>query len=158
MIINEFDNYQNRLLKYTYYSNANSDVIGDIRISIQLGWYYIETCTVANATKGGGTWVITEAKNTTSLIDSNMAEGAGSYVDLVASKSGFGRIIIGDAQEYTDFVFKADGTVTLINYSTNVVTTSTDAKLVIRDSGSNVRIVNELGSALIATIVINYNA
>jgi hypothetical protein len=139
-------------------ASQTADTIGDTRTSNQSGWEYLETCTVANSAKGGGTWIITSAKRTVSLVDSNGSEGAGSYVDLVASKSGFGRIIIGDAQEYSDFVFKVDGTVTLINNSTNVVTTSTDAKLVIRDAGSNVRIVNELGSTLIATIVINYNA
>lgn len=143
---------------YDYKSSTIGDTVGDKREGNISGWQQLETCTVANATKGSGTWVVTEAKRTISLTDSNMAEGAGSYIDLTASKSGFGRIIIGDAQEYSDFVFKVDGTVTLINPSTNVVTTSTDAKLVIRDAGSNIRIVNELGSTLIATITINYNA
>jgi hypothetical protein len=92
-----------------------------------------------------------------SMLDSNMSEGAGSYINLAASKSGFGRIIIGNAQEYSDFVFKVDGTVTLINNSANVVSTSIDGKLVIRDAGTNVRIINELGSTLIATIIVNYN-
>jgi len=156
-MIKKYVSLQQTLALYTYKASTVGDVIGDTRTSNQSGWYYIETCTVANAAKGAGTWVITKAMLTKSLTDSNEGEGAGTYVDLVASKSGFGRIIIGDAQEYSDFVFKIDGSVTLINNSANVVTSSADAKLVIKDNGSNVRIVNELGSTLIATIEINYN-
>lgn len=144
---------------YHYHAASETqDTLNDTRYYNSSGWIYEETCTTASATKGSGTWIKTSAKRTVSLTDSNMGEAAGSYVDLVASKSGFGRIIIGNAQEYSDFVFTTAGVVTLIDNSANVVTTSTDAKLVIRDAGTNVRIVNELGSTLIATIIVNYNA
>lgn len=139
-------------------ASETQDTLNDTRYYNSSEWIYEETCTVASATKGGGTWIKTSGKITISLTDSNMGEAPGSYVDLVASKSGIGRIVIGNAQEYSDFVFTTAGAVTLINASANTVNTSTDAKLVIRDAGSNVRIVNELGSTLIATIIVNYNS
>lgn len=92
-----------------------------------------------------------------SLVDSNMGEGVGSYFDLQSGRSGIGMIIIGDAQEYAWFIFTTAGAISLLMNSSNVVTTSTNNKLVIRDAGTNVRIVNELGSTLTAAIKITYN-
>lgn len=152
------NNGQKNLGIYTYQSSTVGDVIGDTRFSNSSGWFIVETCTVANAVKGAGTWIKSKALKSISLSDSNMVEGSGSYIDLDSSKSGFGRIVIGNSQEYADFIFMVDGSIILLSQcSSNVVTTSTDGKLVIRDAGSNVRIVNELGTTLTATITIDYN-
>ncbi|MFA6185477.1 MAG: hypothetical protein WC720_05035 [Candidatus Shapirobacteria bacterium] len=150
----EINNKQQTLGLYNYQSSTPGDAVGDTRKGTINGWFQEETCTNAHATKGDGTWVVTEAKKTISLIDSNVLEGAGSYVDLPAGKSGIGQIQLGT--ERTWFDFTVDGVVTLINNSANVSTSSEDAKLIVRDAGTNVRIVNELGSTLIATIIINY--
>ncbi len=91
------------------------------------------------------------------LLDSNMSESAGSYIDLESGKSGMGFIMIGDDQEHALFTFKSTGEISLIVNSDNVSSTSVNGRLVIRDNGSNVRIVNELGSTLIAGIAILYN-
>lgn len=149
---------QQTLGLYTYQGSTVGDVIGDTRTSNQSGWYYIETCTVANAAKGAGTWVITKAMLTKSLTDSNEAEGAGTYVDLVSGKSGRGSIVFGDAVGYADFVFTAAGAVTLIVNSSNVFTalqTGTN-HVIIKDNGSNVRITNELAATTTFTIEIKY--
>jgi len=157
MTINKTPNSR-RLLRnsYDYESSTEGDAIGDTRKGTINGWFQEETCTGAHATRGSGTWIVTEAKKTISLTDSNMGEAAGSYVDLPTGKSGIGCVKLG--VERTWFDFATDGSVTLINNSANVSTASEDAKLIVRDAGTNVRIVNELGSTLIATITINYNA
>lgn len=102
--------------------------------------------------------VIVQSSYYKSMADSNGAEAAESIIDLATGKSGMGKIIIGDNQEYAYFRFTTAGVVTLETLvSANVTTTQTDAKLVIKDNGTNVRIVNELGSTLGATVIINYN-
>lgn|SRR5574343_503849 len=149
---------QQTLGLYTYQGSTVGDVIGDTRFSNQSGWIYFETCTGAHATKASGTWVVSKAILTKSLTDSNEGEGAGTYVDLVTSKSGRGRIIFGDAAGYADFIFTTAGVVTLITYSANVFTalqTGTN-HVIIKDNGSNVRITNELAATTTFTIEINY--
>jgi hypothetical protein len=93
-----------------------------------------------------------------SLTDSNETEGAGSYFDIVTGKSGRGSIVFGDNTGYADFVFSTAGVVNLLNHSTNVFTalqTGTN-HVIIKDNGSNVRIVNELGATTNFTIEIKY--
>jgi len=150
---------------YNYKATSfTADTVGDTRTSNQSGVEYLETCTVANVAKAGGTWVVTETKQTVSLVDNNMQyvgvvpQTAGAFISLQSGKSGMGKIIIGDALEFAYFIFTTAGVVTLQVNSTNVVTTETDAKLCITDGGSLVYIVNELGSTLIATVTINYNS
>jgi hypothetical protein len=96
--------------------------------------------------------------NYISLTDSNELEGAGSYIDLVAGKSGRGSIVFGNGFGYSDFVFSTDGGITLILYSANVfITLQTGTNhVVIKDNGSNVRITNELGSTTIFNVEIKY--
>jgi hypothetical protein len=165
--LSKITSHTNQLLGlYKYDSSTNGDAIGDTRKSNRFGKIQFETCMATNAIKGAGTWIVTKMLLTLSMPDNNMTyttppvpDGpAGAFVALLNGKSGFGRVIIGDAQEYSDFVFKADGTVTLINPSANVVTTETDAKLCITDGGSIVYIINELSSTLVATIEVNYNS
>lgn len=92
------------------------------------------------------------------LIDSNTAEPAGSYYDLDSGRAGWGRVQIGDNQEWAEFNFTAAGDVTLVDNSANVVKVAPfDGNLVIRDNGSNVRIVNELGATLPMTLFVIYN-
>lgn len=44
---------------YMYFAqNTSADTIGDWRVFGNLTAFYVEYCTVANATKGGGTWVM----------------------------------------------------------------------------------------------------
>jgi len=157
-------NNQRTLGLFDFDSSTLTDVVGDTKKSNQSGKLQFETCTGAGA-KNNGTWLATKVLLTTSLSDNNMTyaappvpSGVGSFIALPTGKSGFGRIIIGDAQEYSDFVFKADGTVTLINPSANVVTTETNDKLCITDGGGLVYIINEIGSTLIATVELNYNS
>jgi hypothetical protein len=93
------------------------------------------------------------------LTDSNESEGSGSYYNLDTSKSGRGSIVFGDSLGYADFVFTAAGAVTLIVNSSNVFTslqTGTN-HVIIKDNGTNVRIVNELGSTTSFKIDIIYD-
>ena len=93
-----------------------------------------------------------------SLADSNEAEASGSYVDLISGKSGLGTLICGDGVGYSDFIFTSAGVVTLLNHTSNVFTslqTGTN-HIIIKDNGSNVRVINELGSATTFNISIQY--
>ena len=56
---NTLGNYRDLALRYVYQSitTAVGDAIGDIRHSNQMSTVLFEKCTVANATKGSGTWV-----------------------------------------------------------------------------------------------------
>jgi hypothetical protein len=97
--------------------------------------------------------------NYISLLDSNESELSGSYIDLVSGKSGRGSIILGNAEGYADFIFTTSGVVTLLaQCSANVFTnlqTGTN-HVVIKDNGSNVRIVNEMGATVIFNCTIKY--
>lgn len=150
---------------YTYQEAGVGDTVGDTRKGTISGWIQEETCTVANATKGGGTWIVTSAKKTISLVDNNeqysgvVPTTAGAFISLASGGSGIGRIIIGNGQEYAQFSFIADGTVTLWTDKTaNVVTTETNDKFCITDGGAVVYIINELGSTLVTTVEILYNS
>jgi len=70
----------------------------------------------------------------------------GSYIDLISGTSGIGEVLVGDSEEYAYFVWASDGTVSLIDYSSNVVDTDTNTKFCIFDNGDNVRVRNRLGS------------
>lgn len=160
-------NNQQTLALYNYNGSTVGDVVGDTRTSNQSGWYCIDTCTVANAAKGAGTWIRTYAAITKSLVDNNnqydgstpaLPTTAGAFLQLTNAKSGIGKIIIGDAQEYALFSFTTAGAVTLwTDASANVVTTNTDTKLCIYDGGTQVYIINELGGTLTCTVEVNYN-
>lgn len=49
--------YEVRGYLYLQSSSENSDTVNDIRLKNNAGTFVIEKCTVANSTKGGGTWV-----------------------------------------------------------------------------------------------------
>jgi len=144
-------------LNYFYQATSpTADTVNDVRFYNSSG-LLLSHCTQNNATKGSGAWLTGLGNAARSLTDSNMGEAAGSFYNLASGKSGMAFVTIGDNQEYAWFSFTTAGVVTLINNSANVVTTSTDAKLVIRDAGTNVRIVNELGSTLNMSVLIIYN-
>ena len=150
-----------QLLKYIYNGSTSGDVIGDTRSSNQSGWYYLETCTGAHATRGSGTWVVTSAKRTISLVDNNESAGptAGATIDLVISKSGYGTIVFGDGLGYATFIFTTAGVVTLINNSSNVFTAvqaGTNHVYFKTITSNTVRLLNELAATTIFTIEIKY--
>lgn len=66
---------------------------------------------------------------------------------LPNASTGYGTFLIGDSEEYAHIAWAADGTVTLIVNSANVVTTDTDTKFCIFDNGTSVSVKNRLGSA-----------
>ena len=77
---------------------------------------------------------------------------------LAQSRCGWGTVMIGDNQEYTKFRFSNDGTVTLDDSTSNVITTNTDGKLVIRQWSGQFRcyIKNRLGSTKVMAYKIHY--
>lgn len=79
-------------------------------------------------------------------------------ISLPTSISGWGEVMLGDNEEWASFRFKADGTVTLIAYTTNVVTTDTDEKFCIYDGGSGVIIKNRMSSSKTVRYSIKYSA
>ena len=153
-------NVQQVLNKYLYKSTTESDVIGDTREKTLSGWKYTEMCTLGNAVKGDGTWIIVKAERVISLDDAN--EGAEvadtNCIDLLPAMSGKLSIVFGDGTGYADYIFKVDGTLTKIVSSANVfetLQTGTD-HVVIKDNGINVRIVNQLGSTTVFNVEVRY--
>jgi hypothetical protein len=81
-------------------------------------------------------------------------------VDLpLVTNSGFGWVIGGSAEEYSQFIVDADGTVTLISNSTNVVANAdTDAKICIgSDAYEPIHIKNRLGGPKNFNVVFWYD-
>jgi hypothetical protein len=71
--------------------------------------------------------------------------------------AGYGFCMIGDAQEYANFVFDSSATVTLLtDVSANVVNIDADANLCIYNNGGTVYIKNRLGSSLDLMYEIHY--
>jgi len=150
-------------------ASETADTIGDIRIWNDSGWEVTDICTVANSTKFSGTWIRTNAKISIALKDNNMQyDGStppkptttGAFINLLDGKSGTGNITIGDMAAYCfAFSFKADGTVTIIAAAAlNCVNTATNANLCIYNTGTQVAIINELGSELTMTCEIRYTS
>lgn len=139
----------------------DEDSIGDFRVTIDNGLFIQETCTAANVTKGNGTWKRVKSINYVTLVDSTEIEKANSFIDLPSSSSGYGLIIFGNSLGYTNFVYNTSATVTLFNNSANVYTDGTyssgSSGIVLRDKGTNLRIVNETGSSQIFNIEVLYN-
>ena len=136
-----------------------ADTVNDTRESSFSGEKIYEVCTVANATKGAGSWVVYKTIQLITRTDSNEIIGSGSYVDLISNKSGRGSIFFGDGAGYANFIFTSEAVVTFIYNSSNVFTsvqTGTN-HVIVKDNGSNVRIINELGVTSNFHIEINYN-
>jgi hypothetical protein len=71
---------------------------------------------------------------------------------ITAGMAGWGTVMIGDNQEFSDFRFGTTGSVTLIGNTTNVTNTDTDGNLVIWNNGTQTSIKNRLGSGLVIAI------
>lgn len=67
--------------------------------------------------------------------------------DLPDATAGFGTLIVGDGEEYTQWHWTSAGVVTLVNPTANVVATDTDTNFCLFDNGTQVRVRNRLGSA-----------
>jgi hypothetical protein len=78
------------------------------------------------------------------------------YVDLEDSVKGWGFVQVGDNEEFSEFTFASDGTVTFGDSSTNIDNADTDGKFCIFDNGSNVRIKNRLGATKNIAVNINF--
>lgn len=79
-----------------------------------------------------------------------------SYLDIPNNSYGFGMVMIGDNEEYARFRFSSNGTVTILEQTTNVDSNDTDGNLCIYDNGTNVRIKNRLGSSKILKYYLTY--
>ena len=140
-------------------ASQTADTVNDTRESSFSGKKIYEVCTVANATKGAGSWVTYKTIQLITITDSNELIGSGSYVDLISNKSGRGSIFFGDGVGYADFIFTSAAVVTFIYNSSNVFTsvqTGTN-HVIVKDNGSNVRIINELGVTSNFHIEVIYN-
>ncbi|NUM33090.1 MAG: hypothetical protein HUU50_00960 [Candidatus Brocadiae bacterium] len=78
-------------------------------------------------------------------------------ISIVTETVGFGFVQAGDNEEYALFSWASNGTVTLIQNSTNVVASDTDGKLCIYDTGSGIAIKNRLGSQKTIRFQLNYS-
>jgi len=78
---------------------------------------------------------------------------------LPTGKSGFGFVQFETAAafEYAQFVFTANGAVTLLQNSTNIDDADTDGKFCIFDNGTNVTISNRLAEAVTVRYEISYS-
>ena len=77
--------------------------------------------------------------------DAELADDA--EATIATGQAGFGFAMAGDAEEYCQFTFQADGTVTEIAGSTNCETTDSDTDFCVYDCGAGICIKNRLGSA-----------
>ena len=104
------------------------------------GMTYTDTTLKIDKVYIDGTWKLQGVSTTI-----NLADDAG--IVIPTGKTGWGFAMIGDAEEYGRFTFKADGTVTLLESSANTVSTDTDTKFCIYDAGAGIAIKNRLGAA-----------
>jgi len=88
-----------------------------------------------------------------SLEEQTLANG--EYVELPFVDAGWGELIVGDNEERARFSWEADGTVTLMENTANVVNTDTNTKFCIFDNGTSVRIRNRLGSTKVVKYILN---
>lgn len=65
---------------------------------------------------------------------------------LPPNRCGRGWVLVGDNEEYSDFRFCGNGTVTLFSSSANVINSDTDANFCIFSNGSSVVLKNRLGT------------
>ena len=76
---------------------------------------------------------------------------------IATGTAGFGFVQAGDDEEWAQFTWKVDGTVNLVQNSTNVVNTDTDTNLCIYDAGTGIAIKNRLGATKVIRFNINYS-
>jgi hypothetical protein len=97
------------------------------------------------------------------LIDNNMSytgavpNTAGSFIQLTDAKAGICFLSWGTGSEYATIAFTTAGVVTLVSNSANVVNTQTNDRINVIDGGTQVYIINEMGSTATVTLTIIYN-
>lgn len=94
-----------------------------------------------------------------SLVSYRTSESVADDATIVITNgvAGMGQIMAGDNEEWAWFTFKADGTVNLVQTSTNVASTDTDTKLCIYDHGSGITIKNRLGGSKVIRMELMYS-
>lgn len=86
----------------------------------------------------------------------NIAVSDEASILLPDATAGWGEVFVGDNEERARFSWKADGSVTLMENTANVVNTDTDDKFCIYDNATAVVIKNRLGASKTVKYVINY--
>lgn len=97
------------------------------------------------------------ATNRLQEIKASTPLGDDKEILIQTGTAGWGFAMIGDNQEYGQFVWTSAGVVTLVNNSANTVAADTDAKFCIYDAGSGIAIKNRLGSTLTLRYELNYS-
>jgi len=141
-----------------YFSDTSGDAVGDKRHGVFSGWYKLEECIGANATRGDGQWYTFEMKRMIVLSDSNETEGAGSYIDIPLNLSGILEVFC----HYSDLYYAKvawGNSLVFMERTIKMVNTliSGQAQVVIKIDGSNLRIVNELGGSMKFNIKVTYS-
>ena len=83
--------------------------------------------------------------------------GDEAEITLTTAKTGWGRAMAGDNEEYIEFRFTATGVVTVISNSANAINTDTDGFLCVYDAGTGIRIKNRLGATKTIRYIVNYS-
>jgi hypothetical protein len=104
---------------------------------------------VAQFLTGKGTWAAIVP-----LSESLADDGA---ITLDTGKTGRGWAMAGDNDEYIEFRFSADGTVTVVQNSANALGADTDGNLCVYDGGSGIVIRNRLGATKMIRYEISYS-
>jgi hypothetical protein len=147
-------------------TSSTADTVGDIREGNLSNDLQTQTCTVANGTKGNGTWVYTEIKKSAKLVDNNMQYSgtvpttSGAFLLISSNACGSGRISFGDVTNlvYIDFVFDSNGNLSVNNTLGLYSLTAANNTLCFSSNGGNIYIVNEIGSTQNITLVLNYTS
>lgn len=105
----------------------------------------------------GANGMVTTNSNLLYNIKGKISMADHAEYSLPAGVAGWGRVIIGDSQEWAEFSFTSAAAVTLGHNSANVSTTAdTDTKMNVSDGTDHVVIDNELGETLNLVIDVNY--
>ncbi len=67
-------------------------------------------------------------------------------LDLPSNSAGFGLLLVGDLEEFSQFIWDSSENVNLVTSSTNVVATDSAGSICIFDNTGKVTIKNRLGS------------
>lgn len=80
-----------------------------------------------------------------SVLDNTLTDGS---IYNLPQKSGFGWVMIGEMQEWMQFLFSGNGSYEILNSSANVSGSDSPGSMCLLASGSQVYIKNNLGSSL----------
>lgn len=102
---------------------------------------------------GQATQIVKDGKIVGGVVTTTLADDAS--VDIDSATSGWGEVFVGDNEERVRFSWTTAGVVTLMENTSNVVSSDTDGKFCIFDNGTSVRIRNRLGSPKTVKYVLN---